>query len=113
MRIYLENIAALTQTVGFLGCCSLVPQMEAYKAYEEAVLYVQNAPFQDASVINSSIISSAQGYYGNYHLTQKTEGSLLWISPLMPIYCFLTYRQWLLTTCFCPNYMVRIHSLKH
>ena len=80
-----ENIAQLTEAGGFLGTCSLIPQMEAYQFYEEAVLYVQSKRFQDPSVINSSIISAVQGHYGNYHLTEKTKGSHLWISPLMPI----------------------------
>ncbi len=84
----LENIAALTRQGGFLGACSLTPQMQAYRAYEDAVLYVQNKEWQDSSVINSSIISAVQGHYGNYHLTKKTRGSSLWISPLMPIYWF-------------------------
>jgi hypothetical protein len=83
-----ENIAALTQAGGFLGACALTPQMEAYQAYEEAVLFVQDKRFQDASVINSSIISAVRGHYGDYHLTEKTKGSQLWISPLMPIYWF-------------------------
>ncbi len=83
-----ENIAGLTEAGGFLGACSLTPQMESYLAYEEAVLYVQNKPYQDASVINSSIISAVRGHYGNYHLTSKTRGSRLWISPLMPLYWF-------------------------
>ncbi len=83
-----ENIATLTKADGFLGVCSLVPQMEAYQLYEEAVLYVQSQPIQDPSVINSSIISAVQGHYGNYHLTEKTKGSRLWISPLMPLYWF-------------------------
>lgn len=84
----LENIARLTEDGGFLGACSLTPQMEVYQAYEEAVLYVQNNEFQDPSVINSSIVSAVQGHYGNYHLTEKTRDSRLWISPLMPIYWF-------------------------
>lgn len=84
----LENIAALTQAGGFLGTCSLTPHMQAYQAYEDAVLYVQGKDWQDASVINSSIISAVQGHYGDYHLTKKTQGSRLWISPLMPIYWF-------------------------
>jgi len=84
----LENIARLTHDGGFLGACSLTPQMEVYQVYEEAVLYVQNNEFQDPSVINSSIVSAVQGHYGNYHLTEKTKGSRLWISPLMPIYWF-------------------------
>ncbi|GAK58599.1 hypothetical protein U27_05573 [Candidatus Vecturithrix granuli] len=84
----LENIAVLTQDGGFLGACALTPHMEAYQAYEEAVLYVQGKDWQDASVINSSIISAVQGHYGDYHLTKKTRGSRLWISPLMSIYWF-------------------------
>lgn len=83
-----ENIATLTKVGGFLGACSLTPQMDAYRAYEEAVLYVQSQPVQDPSVINSSIISAVQGHYGNYHLTDKTKGSRLWISPLMSLYWF-------------------------
>jgi hypothetical protein len=84
----LENIATLTKAGGFLGSCSLVPQMPAYQAYEDAVLFVQGNEFQDPSVINSSIVSAVQGHYGDYHLTEKTKGSRLWISPLMPIYWF-------------------------
>jgi len=56
------------------------------KAYDEAVTYVQNNEFQDSSVINSSIISAVRGNYGDYHLTEKTKRSQLWISPLMPMY---------------------------
>lgn len=55
---------------------------------EEAVLYVQGQPFQDSSVINSSIISAVKGEYGNHHLTEKTKGSCLRISPLMGQYWF-------------------------
>jgi hypothetical protein len=84
----LENIAALTSAGGFLGVCSLTPQMEVYQYYEEAVAYVQGKEFQEASVINSSILSAVRGHYGDYHLTEKTAGSHLWISPLMPIYWF-------------------------
>ena len=83
-----ENIAALTKAGGFFGSCSLTPQMAAYQAYEEAVLYVQEQPIQDPSVINSSIISAVSGEYGNYHLTEKTRGSRLKISPLMALYWF-------------------------
>lgn len=83
-----ENIATLTKAGGFLGACSLTPQMEAYQAYEKAVLFVQGQDFQEASVINSSLVSAVQGHYGDYHLTDRTSDSRLWISPLMPIYWF-------------------------
>lgn len=83
-----ENIAALTKAGGYFGSCSLVPQMESYQSYEEAVLYVQEQPVQDPSVINSSIISAVRGEYGNYHLTEKTRENWLNISPLMALYWF-------------------------
>jgi len=86
-----ENIASLTKAGGFLGACSLAPQMDSYQAYDEAVTYVQSNEFQDPSVINSSIVSAARGNYGDYHLTDKTKRSKLWISPLMPLYWFFDF----------------------
>ena len=87
----LENIAALTKAGGFLGSCSLTPQMDSYQAYDEAVTFVQSNEFQDPSVINSSIVSAVRGNYGDYHLTEKTKRSHLWISPLMPLYWFFDF----------------------
>jgi hypothetical protein len=85
----LENIATLAKTEAFLGSCSLLKEMDCYKQYEDALLYVQNKPRQEPSVINASVVSAVRGEYGNYHLTEKTRGSKLWISPLMSIYwCF-------------------------
>jgi hypothetical protein len=84
-----ENIAKLSQEDAFLGSCSLVKQMEAYQAYEKAVLYTQSQ--HESSVINSSIISAVQGNFGDYHMTDKTSGSTLKISPLMPIYWFFDF----------------------
>lgn len=84
-----ENIAALTRDGAFLGACSLTRLMHACEPYEQALAYVQSQRFHDPSVINSSIVSALRGEYGDYHLTEKTRGSRLWISPLMPIYwCF-------------------------
>lgn len=84
----LENIAGLAASGGFLGACALTRQMPAYQDYEAALLYVQGAPFQEPSVINSSVVSAVRGHYGDYHLTAKTHGSALWISPLMALYWF-------------------------
>lgn len=83
-----ENIASLTRAEAFLGACALTPQMESYQAFEEAVLFTQENPRQDPSVINSSLISAVRGNFGDYHLTEKTMGSQLWISPLMTLYWF-------------------------
>jgi hypothetical protein len=84
----LQNIAALTAAGAWLGSCALAPGMDSYRGYEDAVRWVNELPFQDPSVINASIVSAAQGHFGNYHLTQKTAGSTLWINPLMSLYWF-------------------------
>jgi hypothetical protein len=86
-----ENIAELTKENAFLGSCSLLKQMEAYQFYENAVLYVQNNPHQKPTIISSSVISAVRGEHGDYHLTSATDGSKLWISPLMPIYWFFDF----------------------
>jgi hypothetical protein len=45
-------------------------------------------PWQEASRINSCIVSAAEGRFGDYHLTELTKGSRLAISPLMALYWF-------------------------
>jgi len=89
----LENISSLTAAGGFLGACSLTPQMDSYQTYDDAVTYVQSNEFQDPSVINSSIVSAVRGHYGDYHLTEKTKRSKLWISPLMSLYWFFDFDE--------------------
>jgi hypothetical protein len=84
----LENVADLARRGAFLGACALTNAMPEYQAYEDAVMTAHQQPFQDPSVINASIISAVRGEYGNYHLTEKTHGSRLWISPLMTLYWF-------------------------
>jgi len=98
-----ENIAALTKEGGFLGACSLAPAMPSYQAFESAVLYVQEKPFHEPSVINSSIISAVCGNYGDYHLTDKTRDSQLWISPLMALYWFFDFEVVVRRNLFLPQ----------
>lgn len=83
-----ENIASLTKSGGFKGCCSLVREMPAYQRYEDAVMYVFDQQPHHPSVICSSVVSAVRGEYGDYHLVQRTQGSNLRISGLMPIYWF-------------------------
>lgn len=83
-----ENIAELTKAGAFYGACALTPGMAVAQQYDDAVMTAQRQPVQDPSVINSSLVSALRGEFGNFHLTAKTRGSTLWISPLMPIYWF-------------------------
>lgn len=86
----LENIAALTQKGGLLGVSALLPRSPACDLYEQALEYVHNQPGQQPSVVNASIVSSVRGHFGDYHLTERTRGSELWISPLMSLYWFFS-----------------------
>jgi hypothetical protein len=98
-----ENIAVLTDLDAFYGTCSLVRAMESYQLFEDAVLYAQVQVGQDSSVINSSIVSATQGHFGNFHLTEKTRGNRLWISPLMPMYWFFDGRTVAKRNLFLPD----------
>jgi hypothetical protein len=88
-----ENIAQATKSGAFRGSCALSKDMEAYQRFEEAVLYTFDQQPEFASVICSSVIAAVRGEYGNYHLTRRTRGSALRISPLMPIYWFFDSRM--------------------
>lgn len=87
----LENIADLARHGAFWGACALTRAMDEYRAYQDAVMFTHQQLVQDPSVINASIISAVRGEYGNYHLTPKTHGSRLWISPLMSLYWFFDF----------------------
>ena len=108
-----QNIAGLNEARAYLGTCALLKQSPEYQRYEEAVLAVHEQPYQTPSVINASIISSVRGEFGDYHLTSKTHGSTLHISPLMPLYWFLTYRQSLSGICLSMIWLGQIHFCKH
>ncbi|MBI5927990.1 MAG: DUF1152 domain-containing protein [Chloroflexi bacterium] len=83
-----ENIAKLSKDKAFKGVCSLTASMPCYRSYEQATLYTFDQQPEHPSVIGSSVISAVRGEYGNYHLTKRTIGNTLNISPLMPIYWF-------------------------
>jgi hypothetical protein len=43
----------------------------------------------NVSIVSSSILSALAGEYGDVHATGRTQGSQLWINPLMAAYwCF-------------------------
>ena len=81
-------IAELSQTGGFLGSTSLLKEMASVQKYIEASKFVFEAMPNDISIVSSSIVSALNGHYGNHHTTERTQGSRLWINPLMPICWF-------------------------
>lgn len=86
---FLEAVAELTRSGGFLGLLSLVAEMPEVRRYREATETVFALMPQNISIVSSSILSALQGQYGDVHATPRTQGSRLWINPFMPVYwCF-------------------------
>jgi hypothetical protein len=80
---WLENVAALTESGGFLGAAALLHNMPEVKMYVDAVRTAASRHQQRESIVNASIVSAIEGRFGDYHRTQRTQSSRLFISPLM------------------------------
>ena len=85
----LEAIADLIRTGGYLGAFSLVEQMPEVRRFREATEYVLGQTRARPSIVLTSILSALEGRYGDFHQTDRTWGSELYINPLMSLYwCF-------------------------
>ena len=82
---WLENVAALTECGGFLGATALLPDMPEVKLYRDAVRTADSDHRHMESIVNGSIVSAIEGRFGDYHRTQRTQSSRLFISPLMTL----------------------------
>lgn len=80
---FLESVAALAREGAFLGAWSLMESQPEVQAYRAAVEYVHQSMFNHPSIVNTSIVSAIEGHFGNYHANYRTEGSELYINPLM------------------------------
>jgi len=104
---FLEAVADLTRHGGYLGMVALVEQMPEVRHYREATEAVFQRMPHHISIVSSSILAALRGMYGDHHATDRTEGSELWINPLMTVYwCFqlapvaerILYREAMLAT---------------
>jgi len=86
---YLEAVAELIRDGAYLGAFSLTADMPEVERFREATLSVFVQMPRHPSIVNSSILSAVAGHYGDHHATARTQGSELWINPLMALYwCF-------------------------
>lgn len=83
---FLQSVAELTRTGNFLGAWSLTAEMPEVLRYHEATLAVIQAMRQYPSIVCTSILSAIAGQFGDYHVTERTRGSQLFINPLMTLY---------------------------
>lgn len=83
---FLEAVAALARQNAYLGAWSLLPNMPEAMHYRAAVDFVHEQMFNHPSIVNTSILSAVEGRFGNYHANYRTDGSELFINPLMSLY---------------------------
>ena len=83
---FLEAVASLTQENAFLGAFTLLPNTDEARHYLSLTDYAGEETATRPSIVNTSIASAVEGRFGNYHATNRTRGSKLWISPLMAMY---------------------------
>ncbi|MGY3587920.1 hypothetical protein ACVIGB_003031 [Bradyrhizobium sp. USDA 4341] len=83
---FLENVARLTTDGGFLGAFSLSSKTAEGVAFLDLVDYANQRQPAHPSIVSNSIASAVRGEFGNYHATNRTSGSDLFISPLMSQY---------------------------
>lgn len=85
---FLEAVAELSQSGGYLGAWALTPGMRAVDRYVEATEYVQERTPGRESIVCASVVSAMEGRFGDYHRLDRTAhtGSRMWINPLMSMY---------------------------
>jgi hypothetical protein len=83
---FLENVAALAESDGYLGAWNLEKNTDEFRLYREACNYASSRIARQPSIVNTSVISAVQGFFGDHHTTKRTEGSELFINPLMALY---------------------------
>jgi hypothetical protein len=83
---FLENVASLIAHDGYLGAWSLMRESDDFEFYRDACEYAFARLPKQPSIVNTSIISAVCGNFGDRHATERTEGSTLFINPLMGIY---------------------------
>lgn len=82
--LFLENVATLERSGGYLGCFSVSRHSTEGQLYLEG--YQAVAKCMQPSIVSASITDGMLGHFGNHHSTTRTRGSELFINPLMPIY---------------------------
>jgi hypothetical protein len=83
---FLRNVALLSKKNAFYGTFSILPNSQEANLFNDIVQYSNEEMFTSPSIVNNSINDAIQGEFGNFHSTFKTQGSELWINPLMSIY---------------------------
>lgn len=82
----LENIAALDRAGAYLGAFTVPSHGREAALYRDAVEHARVSTPGRASLVNGQIAAALTGAAGNVGLDDRTEGSSLFVNPLMAMY---------------------------
>ncbi|MET7653622.1 MULTISPECIES: DUF1152 domain-containing protein [unclassified Streptomyces] len=82
----LENIAALDRDGAYLGAFSIPRATREGALYLDAVAHAQHHTPEHPSIVNGSIAAAVRGSFGDVQFTDRTQGSELFVNPLMSLY---------------------------
>ncbi len=82
----LENIAALDHDDGYLGAFSIPRTCRPGALYLDAVEHAHRATTTHPSIVHGQIAAALRGQFGDVHTTDRTQGSTLFVNPLMTLY---------------------------
>jgi hypothetical protein len=85
---FLENAARLTREGAFLGGFALTRGTTEADAFLDLVDYANERQPAHRSIVCNSIAGAVRGEFGDYHATNRTSGTELFINPLMAQYWF-------------------------
>ena len=83
---FLENVARLTRDGDFLGAFSVQSGTSEADEFLDLVDYANQRQPAHRSIVCNSIASALRGEFGDYHATNRTSGTELFINPLMSQY---------------------------
>lgn len=78
---FLENVSHYMKRGGYLGVFSMDAELPEVRAYVDAVRHLG----ERQSIVNTSVVSAIEGFYGDHHSSPRTAGTKLWINPLMAL----------------------------
>ncbi len=84
----LFSIAEIIERGGFLGSIIFTKEMEPIKKYISLIEFANKSLPHHKSIVHNSIADAIQGQFGDYHSTDRTKGSRLFINPLMAQFWF-------------------------
>ncbi|WP_030247417.1 DUF1152 domain-containing protein [Streptomyces sp. NRRL S-350] len=88
--LVLENLAALDRAGGYLGAFSIPRDSREAVLYLDAVEHARAAFPEHPSIVNGSVAAALRGEFGNVRFTERTNGSDLFVNPLMAVYFGVT-----------------------